>query len=253
MSITIPKSGQAITDTTFENLHEEARTVVNAVSHTNVGRSSINDVQIGSATLVQHSVRDGSLNVYITDRVSTYNSTTTARGLVYSSAAELYTEVSAWPVVQSLTFSPSLTPKNNSPMIIQFNCSVADFTDVASSYTPIAVPNAQFMMFFAIQVERTTGGSADNFIIEESVVGVRLQESTTYKVDTASTPTTASRVGGVNHAVSLSAMHLSFSASTYTGVKIKGALCPCFGAASTAYNARISNVSASVLVLEPGG
>lgn len=251
MSITIPTSGQAITDTTLENLHEEARTVVNAVDQTNVGRSSINDVQIGSATLVQNSVRGGSVNVYISDRVSTYNSTTTARGLVYSSAAELYTEVNAWPVVQSLSFSPSLTPKNNSPMIIQFNCSVADFTDVASSYTPIAVPNAQFMMFFAIQVERTTGGSADNFIIEESVVGVRLQESTTYKTEASGT--TVSRVGGVNHAVACTAMHLSSSSSTYSRIKIKAALCPCYGAASTAWNARISNVSASVLVLEPGG
>lgn len=258
MSITIPTSGEAITNTSLENLHEEARTVVNAIDPTNVGRSSINDVQLGTATLVQKSGvgLSGGVSLYISDRVSTYNSTTSARGLVYSSAAELYTEVSSWPTIETVTFN-SFTPKNNSPMIIQFNCRVAGFTDVASSYTPIAVPNASFMMFFAIQVERTTGGSADNFIIEESVVGVHLQESLTYKTETSGT--TVSRFGSgsyhssaLEHAVANAAMHLASSSSTYTSIKIKGALCPCYGAASTAWTANITNSFASMLLLEPG-
>ena len=253
MSITTPKSSDQITNTSVEQMHNETRAIVNDLVETNIGRSSINVSQLGAATLVQNSGRNFLLgNTYVTAVVTAYNSSTGATGLYYTSTAELLTEATSWTTIMSTNAvaASGTTYKSNSPMIINYNCRVSEF--VNSGGTAIVLPFANYMIFFAIIIERTnSSGSADNVIIEESVAGVHLAESLTYNTDDSSG--TENRIGGIEQAVSFSALHTIDPAFTYGFIRIKAAICPCESSTtSTTDKINLKNGFVSFIVMEPG-
>jgi hypothetical protein len=259
MSITTPKSSEQITNTSIEQMHDQTRTIVNGLDATNVGRSSLNIAQLGTATLVQNSgISAVAGNTYITSAVSRWvTGGGSTRGLEYVTLSGLLSEVTSWQTLMSMS-SSGVTYKNNSPMIINFNCRVAEFLNASNTEIVTEIP---FMIWFGILIERTNAaGSADNVVIEESVVGVHLQESIKYITDTASTPTEVDRIGGIEQAVAYTAMHTIDSSFTYGNVIIKAAICPCSAAyaqpsppaSPTNQKINIKNAFSSFIVLEPG-
>ena len=255
MSITTPKSSEQITNTSIEQMHDQTRTIVNDLSATNVGRSSLNVAQLGTATLVQDTGFYGIAgNAYVTASVSKYvTGGGSTLGLNYSTVSQLLSEVTSWSTLMSVDAS-GVTYKDDSPMIINFNCRVAEFVNSANTEILTEIP---FMIWFGIIIERTnSAGSADNVMIEESVVGVHLQESIKYLTDTADPPTEVNRVGGIEQAVAYTVMHTVDSAFTYGYIRIKAAICPCNASYATTtaptHKINIKNGFSSFIVLEPG-
>lgn len=258
MSITTPKSSEQITNTSIEQMHDQTRTIVNDLAATNIGRSSLNVAQLGTATLVQNSGRNFLAGTtYVTASVSKYvTGGGSTVGLHYTTVSQLLSEVTSWSTLMSVDAS-GVTYKDDSPMIINFNCRVAEF--VNSSNTEI-VTEIPFMIWFGIIIERTnSAGSADNVVIEESVVGVHLQESIKYIYRNTPSIVETDRVGGIEQAAAYTVMHTVDSAFTYGYIRIKAAICPCSisptnyvtGSAPT-QKINIKNGFCSFIVLEPG-
>ena len=253
MSITTPKSSEQITNASIEQMHNETRTIVNDLAASNVGRSSLNVAQLGTSTLVQNSGRNFVAgNTYITAAVSKYVTGGAGTvGLNYSLVYnQLLSEVTSWDTLMSVD-SSGVTYKNNSPMIINFNCRVAEFVNSSNAAKVTTIP---FMIWFGIIIERTdSGGSANNVMIEESVVGVHLQESVKYITDT--TPTEVDRIGGIEQAVAFTVMHTVDSSFNYGQIRIKAAICPCaasYVSSAPTHKINVKNGFTSFLVLEPG-
>ena len=258
MSITTPKSSEQITNTSIEQMHDQTRTIVNDLAATNIGRSSLNVAQLGTATLVQDTGFQGIVgNAYVTASVSKYvTGGGSTVGLHYTTVSQLLSEVTSWSTLMSVDAS-GVTYKDDSPMIINFNCRVAEF--VNSSNTEI-VTEIPFMIWFGIIIERTnSAGSADNVVIEESVVGVHLQESIKYIYRNNQSIVETDRVVGIEQAAAYTVMHTVDSAFTYGYIRIKAAICPCSisptnyvtGSAPT-QKINIKNGFCSFIVLEPG-
>tara|TARA_R110002020_G_scaffold95554_3_gene229190 strand:+ start:17198 stop:17932 length:735 start_codon:yes stop_codon:yes gene_type:complete len=243
-------------------MHESLRTTVNAIDPTSVGRQSINHHQLGTASLVQKStVSNQTTFTLIDNKISHYNSSTTAVGLVYTTASQLLSEVSTWDLLNSITYSGGFKPKTGSPMIIQYNLKVMDVRDASGNVlaVPFIAPGStnssqNFMIFFALLLERTApDGSTDNVVIEESVNGVDFVESRFYyhnSSELSATVATADRASA-EQPVAFTVMHESLEGYTYNSVKLYCAMCPTFNT-STVYKGNVTNGVLSVLCLEPG-
>tara|TARA_R110002020_G_scaffold226137_3_gene436549 strand:+ start:892 stop:1680 length:789 start_codon:yes stop_codon:yes gene_type:complete len=261
MGITKPTSGSTITPSSVEDMHTSLRTTVNAVDPTSIGRQSINHHQMGSGSLVQRStVSNQTAYVLIDNKISNYNSSTGALGLVYSTPAQLLTEVSGWDLLNSITYSGGFKPRTGSPMIIQYNLRLMDLRDASGNAVQIPTVAAglfqsyNFMIFFALVLERTNAsGSTDNVVIEESVNGVDFNESLLYYYDDSRTGSGVSTVDRdcADQPVAFTVMHETLKGYTYNSVKLYSALCPT-QASSTTYKGLVTNGVLSVLCLEPG-
>lgn len=276
MSITKPTSGATITQASVTDMHDQARAVVNDLQPTNIGRSSINTSQLGTASVVQncaHASRTVGTG-YVTAIISKYEagvSSGLSYSLVQGAGNSLYGEVNSWDTILSINAAePSgVTYTNNSPMIINFNFRVGQFeyNSGGGSFASTAanggtVTSGGYMIWFGVIIERTdSGGSAANIVIEESVVGVHMPESAKYNLDGSSF---SQRIDAVDQAVSYTVMHTierTLSQYTYGYVRIKAAISPCASAyagaspsATASGNHRINVPSGfgSILILEPG-
>jgi hypothetical protein len=248
MSITTPKSSDQITVGSIETMHDQTRAMVNDLAPTNIGRSSINTDHLGSATLVQAAGSTHDLEDNISAEVSSYGGSN--YGLAYPSHAALLAEITSWDDVATATISAT-TIRNGSPMIINFSSNVAKFLDSSSAEV---VTTEKFMVWFAILIERTSilTGSSTNIAIEEALVGVHLQESIVYLNDSSADE---NRIGGINHAVSYTAMHETSGSNTYSTIKLKAAVCPCdstlVGGASNK-KVKLESSYLNFIILEPG-
>ena len=275
MSITKPTSGATITQASVTDMHDQARAVVNDLQPTNIGRSSINTSQLGTASVVQNcaEAHRNTSTGYVTAIISKYEagvSSGLSYSLVQGAGNSLYGEVNSWDTILSInaTEPSGVTYTHNSPMIINFNFRVGQFEvkggggSFASAAANASVPNGGYMIWFGVIIERTdSGGSAANIVIEESVVGVHMPECAQYNLDGSNF---AERIDAVDQAVSYTVMHTierTLSQYTYGYVRIKAAISPCASAyagaspsATASGNHRINVPSGfgSILILEPG-
>ena len=256
MSVSKPKSAETITDTTIRDMQDNVSNVVNNIQPTNVGRSSINTAHLGTASLVIASGVAGSGGITrVSNYVSAYNTSVATYGLSYTTVGvQLYSEVSSWQTIATLNLATA-NYKDKSPMVINFNCRIAEYLN--SGNTEIKVDFDSIMIWFGIIIERTdvATSSVNNLVIEESVVGVHLQESRTYINASASA---VDRVGGIEQAINHSIMHITDDLYNYNHIRIKAAVCPCdssfAGATPATYDKKVSvrNQFASYIVYEPG-